>query len=73
MTTGLCLLGCIGLGAGMVYLLEPSGGPRRRALLRDKMRAYWHHTDDFLRHSASEARQRTRRLITEAAQAARQA
>jgi hypothetical protein len=40
--TGLVLLGCIGLGAGMVALLEPQGGPRRRARLRDKARAYWH-------------------------------
>jgi hypothetical protein len=34
---GLCFLGCVGLGLG--YLLEPQGGPQRRARLREKGRA----------------------------------
>jgi hypothetical protein len=42
---GLCLLGGVGLGAGLVYLLEPQGGPQRRARLREKARAYWHLTE----------------------------
>jgi hypothetical protein len=42
---GLSLLGCFGLGAGLVYLLEPQGGPQRRARLREKARAYWHPTE----------------------------
>jgi len=41
MTTGVVLLGCVGLGAGLIYLLEPQGGPQRRAWLREKARAYW--------------------------------
>jgi hypothetical protein len=45
MPLGLCLLGCIGLGAGLVYLLEPHGGPQRRARLRETVRAYWHPTE----------------------------
>jgi len=49
MSLGLFLLGCVGLGAGLVYMLEPHEGPQRRALLRDKARAYWHKTDTFLR------------------------
>ena len=49
MPLGLFLLGCIGLGAGFVYMLEPQQGPQRRALLRDKARAYWHQADTFLR------------------------
>jgi len=44
MTTGVVLLGCVGLGAGLIYLLEPQGGPQRRARLREKARAYWHPT-----------------------------
>jgi hypothetical protein len=38
---GLCLLGGVGLGAGLVALLEPQGGPKRRAWLRETARAYW--------------------------------
>jgi hypothetical protein len=45
---GLCLLGCVGLGAGLVYWLEPNGGPQRRALLGDKARAYWQKTKTWL-------------------------
>jgi hypothetical protein len=44
MTTGIVLVGCVGLGAGLVWLLEPQSGPQRRARLREKMRAYWHIT-----------------------------
>ena len=32
----LALLGGLGLGAGLMYLLDPDGGRRRRALARDK-------------------------------------
>jgi len=38
---GLCLLGSMGLGAGLAYLLEPQGGPQRRAKLCEYARAYW--------------------------------
>jgi hypothetical protein len=41
---GLCLLGGVGLGVGLGYLLEPQGGPQRRARLYEKARAYWHPT-----------------------------
>jgi len=42
---GLCLLGGVGLGAGLVYLLAPQGGPQRRSRLREKVRAYWRTTE----------------------------
>jgi len=45
MTTGVILVGCVGLGAGLIALLEPQGGPQRRAWLREKARAYWHPTE----------------------------
>ena len=45
---GLGLLGCVGLGVGLGYLLEPQGGPQRRAQLREKVRAYWHTTETLL-------------------------
>jgi hypothetical protein len=49
---GLGLLGCVGLGVGLGYLLEPQGGPQRRAQLREKVRAYWHTTETLLSSAA---------------------
>src|SRR6266571_2884297 len=45
MITGVALVGGVGLGAGLVALLEPQGGPQRRAWLREHARAYWHPTE----------------------------
>jgi hypothetical protein len=45
MPTGVALVGGVGLGAGLVALLEPQGGPQRRAWLREQARAYWRTTD----------------------------
>jgi hypothetical protein len=39
---GLCLLGGVGLGVGLMYLLDPSQeSAQRRARLREGARAYW--------------------------------
>jgi hypothetical protein len=45
---GLVLAGCVGLGVGLGYLLEPQGGPQRRAWLREKARTYWQSTEAML-------------------------
>ena len=45
---GLGLLGCVGLGVVLGYLLEPQGGPRRRARLLEKGCAYWYTTETLL-------------------------
>lgn len=37
MRGGLSQLGCLCLGAGLMYLLDPDQGPRRRARLRDRL------------------------------------
>jgi uncharacterized membrane protein/osmotically-inducible protein OsmY len=35
-TNGMCVLGSIGLGAGLMYVLDPDRGRRRRAMARDQ-------------------------------------
>jgi hypothetical protein len=45
---GLSILGCVGLGVGLGYLLEPQGGPQRRAWLREKACNYWQSTENLL-------------------------
>ena len=37
MNRGIALIGGLGLGAGVMYLLDPEMGRRRRALLRDRL------------------------------------
>jgi hypothetical protein len=44
LSLGICLVGTVGLGVGLGYLLEPQGGPQRRARLYEKARAYWRPT-----------------------------
>ena len=41
LSLGLCLLGGVGLGVGLSYVLDRQQGPQRRARLREKARAYW--------------------------------
>ena len=65
-TQGLLLLGCVGLGVGLTYLFDPTVGRRRRALIRDKTRSYWHKTGDLIGQTARDARNRTRGLLWEA-------
>src|SRR5947209_8543715 len=37
MNRGITLIGGLGLGAGLMYLLDPERGRRRRTLLRDRL------------------------------------
>ena len=37
MREAIYFLGAAGVGAALMYLLDPDGGNRRRALIRDKM------------------------------------
>jgi len=59
------MLGCTGLGAGMMYVLDPRMGRRRRALVRDKAQAYWSRMGKFISQTARDARQRTYGLLAE--------
>ena len=62
---GILTLGCTGLGAGMMYVLDPKLGRRRRALVRDKAQAYWRRMGKLISQTARDARQRTYGLIAE--------
>jgi len=62
---GILMLGCTGLGASMMYVLDPRLGKRRRALIRDKAQAYWRRTGKFISQTVRDTRQRTYGLIAE--------
>ena len=62
---GILTLGCMGLGAGMMYVLDPELGRRRHALVRDKAQAYWRRMGKFINQTARDTRQRTYGLIAE--------
>lgn len=56
------LLSGVAAGAGLMYLLDPQTGRRRRALLRDKVVHAGHLTSDALRKSARDTGNRARGL-----------
>jgi osmotically-inducible protein OsmY len=70
---GMLILGCTGLGAGMMYVLDPRLGRRRRALVRDKAQAYWRRMGKFISQTARDARQRTYGLLAETQKQLREA
>jgi hypothetical protein len=43
----LWLLGGLGLGAGLMYLMDPEKGAERRDVVRGQMSAYGRQTGDF--------------------------
>lgn len=49
----LLIIGLVGLGAGLIYMLEPSEGSRRRALVCATARNYWRKTGNSLRSVAT--------------------
>ena len=62
----LTLLGGVGLGAGLMYLLDPDGGRRRRALARDKAVHGFKASGKALRRTSADLGNRTRGLVAEA-------
>jgi hypothetical protein len=63
----LTLLGGVGLGAGLMYLLDPDGGRRRRALARDKAVHGLKVSGKALRRTSVDVGNRTRGLVSGAA------
>lgn len=62
----LTLLGGVGLGAGLMYLLDPDGGRRRRALARDKTVHGLKVGGKALRKTSIDMGNRTRGLVAQA-------
>jgi hypothetical protein len=66
-TRQLALLGGgAGLGASLMYLLDPQGGGRRRALARDKAARAYHVSSETLRKSSVDLANRSRGLVASA-------
>jgi len=63
--TGAILLGGLGLGAALMYVLDPQRGKRRRALVRDKAVHAAHKTSDTLDARSRDFRNRARGVAAE--------
>lgn len=64
--------GAAGLGAGLMYLLDPVGGGRRRALARDKCARAYHVSSEALRKSSRDLGNRSKGLVAGARSRLRQ-
>lgn len=65
MNRGVSLLGALGLGAGLMYFLDPQVGNRRRALVRDQAVSVLNQSDRFIEKAARDVRNRARGLVAE--------
>ena len=60
------LISGIGLGAGLMYILDPDRGNRRRAMMRDKCASAWNKTGDCIGTTSRDLSNRTRGVVAEA-------
>src|SRR5918996_1274455 len=67
MNRQLALLGGIGLGATLMYLVDPDRGKRRRARMRDKLSSVTHKAPDAISATARDISNRMRGLAAQAA------
>jgi uncharacterized membrane protein len=66
MDTTKTLIGGIGLGAGLMYILDPVRGKRRRALARDKMKSLVTHMERSAEKASRDIAHRAQGLASEA-------
>jgi hypothetical protein len=59
------LLAGAAIGAGVMYLLDPDGGRRRRALLRDQLVSAAHRTSDAVDATSRDVSNRARGVVAE--------
>lgn len=69
----LLMLGCVGLGLGLMYILDPKSGQERRALLSDMVRSYLPSADNSTNKTARRANNHTRNLASESRRRDREA
>jgi hypothetical protein len=62
MTQRFLHLGSMGIGAGLMYFLDPVWGKRRHALLRDQVVSFFHQIDDVVGPLSCDVRNRARGL-----------
>lgn len=65
MNAALQMLVAAGLGAGLMYVLDPEGGRRRRALARDQMRSLASRTGDAVDVTSRDMRNRAQGVVAE--------
>ncbi len=65
MRSGLSLLGGLGLGAGLMFLLDPDRGKRRRSLIRDKGIHALYASEDLLDTGTRDLAKRSTGLVAE--------
>jgi uncharacterized membrane protein len=65
MNRGLSFLTKVGLGAGLMYFLDPERGNRRRALVRDQVTSLLHKSDDAIDKTARDMRNRAQGVVRE--------
>src|SRR5689334_14163914 len=58
------LVSGLGLGAGLMYLLDPQGGGRRRAQVRDKAASAWSSGSDVVRKTSRDLGNRSKGLAS---------
>src|SRR5437016_3177049 len=58
-------VGLIGLGAGLMYLLDPDKGRRRRALARDKAKSLWRRSEQIAAKTSRDLGNRARGVASE--------
>ena len=63
--TGLTLLYGIGIGAALMYILDPDRGARRRALLRDKCVSASNRTQEYVGKMSRDLGNRAQGLVAE--------
>jgi osmotically-inducible protein OsmY len=58
---------CLAIGAGVMYLLDPQGGARRRKMIGDKAGKYARESSEFVRRQSQDAYNRGKGVVAETA------